>query len=162
MGRRSRKRAALPAEPAPRRAPRADERAPERPRAATGRRGAKREPPPAPWGKFPLVELCVLVAFIVGIIGFVTWGQTGKVLVAFGAALGSLAGLELAVREHFAGYKSHSTLLAGTVAVLALAVLFVVRAPQQVNLLVAAIVFASAFYLLRELFKRRSGGFGFR
>ena len=36
-------------------------------------------------------------------------------------ALGSLAGLELSVREHFAGYKSHSTVLAGTVAVVAAA-----------------------------------------
>ena len=33
-----------------------------------------------------------------------------------GLVLGSLAGLELAAREHFAGYRSHSSLLAACAA----------------------------------------------
>ena len=31
-----------------------------------------------------------------------------------------------------------------------------------VNLLIGAVVFGVCFYALREVFKRRSGGFGFR
>ena len=34
-------------------------------------------------------------------------------LIGTGLALGSLAGLELSIREHFAGYRSHTLLLAG-------------------------------------------------
>ena len=36
----------------------------------------------------------------------------------------SLAGLELAIREHFAGYRSHTLVLAAVPAVAVLAVLF--------------------------------------
>ena len=34
-------------------------------------------------------------------------------MIAAGVALASLAGLELSIREHLAGYRSHSTVLAG-------------------------------------------------
>jgi uncharacterized membrane protein YhiD involved in acid resistance len=83
-------------------------------------------------------------------------------MVACAAALGSLAGLELSIREHFAGYRSHTTVLAATAAVAAIAVMFFARAPQIVLMAVGAAIFATAFFVLRELFKRRSGGFGFR
>jgi hypothetical protein len=109
------------------------------------------------------VELCVLIAIVLGIVGIATWGERGRIMIACAAALGSLAGLELAIREHFAGYRSHSTVLAGGVAVAALAVMFFAGARTQfVMLVVGAAVFATAFFALRELFKRRSGGFGFR
>jgi hypothetical protein len=108
------------------------------------------------------VELCVLLALIIGVAGFVVWGEKGRIMLACAAALGSLAGLELSIREHFAGYRSHSTVLAGTAGVAALAVLFFARAPQAVMLAVGAAVFATAFWALREVFKRRSGGFGWR
>ena len=35
------------------------------------------ERPTAPWGSFPLVELCVLIALVIGVAGFVTGGQRG-------------------------------------------------------------------------------------
>ena len=41
-------------------------------------------------------------------------------------------------------------------------VLFFTQAPRWTMLAAGAIVFVTAYYLLRELFKRRSGGFGFR
>ncbi|MFL5819247.1 MAG: hypothetical protein ACJ76S_00990 [Solirubrobacteraceae bacterium] len=94
--------------------------------------------------------------------GIVVWGQRGQLMLAAGVALGSLAGLEVSVREHFAGYRSHTTVLAGTAAVVALAVLFFSHAPRGVMLGAGAAVFAAAFYALRTLFKRRSGGLGFR
>ena len=47
-------------------------------------------------------------------------------LLVTGLALGSLAGLELSIREHFAGYRSHTATLAGAAGVAVLAVLFYV------------------------------------
>jgi hypothetical protein len=172
VGRRSRKRGVSPAgrvgsrdSGVPRgsreRSPASDR--PLRPaRRGGGRRGGRGDPPPAPWGRFPLVELCVLLALVIGVAGFVVWGEKGRIMLACAAALGSLAGLELSIREHFAGYRSHSTVLAGTLAVAALAVMFFARLPQAVLLVVGAAVFATAFWALREFFKRRSGGFGWR
>lgn len=156
MGRRSRKRG----QPSPE--PRATAQVQPARASASPRRRRRGDPPPAPWGSFPLVELCILAALAVGITGIVIWGSTGRLMLAGAAALGSLAGLELSVREHFAGYRSHTTLLAATAAVASLAVLFFAGAPRNAMLAVAAVIFVSAFALLREAFKRRSGGLGFR
>lgn len=123
---------------------------------------ARQHRPPAPWDPFPLVELCVLLAIVLGIVGFVTWGPRGQVMVGAAAVLGSLGGLELAIREHFAGFRSHTLLLSGTVAVAVLGALYFARAPYGVMLACAAAVFATAFFAFRGLFRRRSGGFGFR
>ncbi len=83
-------------------------------------------------------------------------------MIACALALGSLAGLELSIREHFAGYKAHSAVLASTIAVALLAVLFFARAPRFVLPPVALAVFGVAFWALRGVYKRRSGGRGYR
>jgi hypothetical protein len=70
--------------------------------------------------------------------------------------------LELSIREHFAGYRSHSTVLSGAVAVAAGAGLWFAQVPQVAILPIAAAVFAAAFFAFREVFRRRSGGYGFR
>ena len=123
-----------------------------------------KERPPAPWGRFPLVELVVLLGLVMLIIGFFVSEQRGAILIACGIALASLAGLELSIREHLAGFRSHSTVLAGAVAVLALAAGFFLlpSSLRALNLLIGAVVFGVSFYAFRELFKRRSGGLGFR
>jgi hypothetical protein len=153
LGRRSRKRAAAPREPRP---------APAAPTATPPARRRRGERPRAPWGSFPLVEICVLLALVIGVAGFVTGGDRGAIMLGAAAVLGSLAGLELAVREHMAGYKSHTTLLAGAPAVLAMGALFFAGMPQVVMLGAGIGVFATAFWAMREVFKRRSGGYGFR
>lgn len=156
-----------------RRRRRADYRAPGRPAppgAAAERettQPVRRRPPerpPAPWGRFPLVELCVLLGMGLLIAGFFVQGARGATMIAAGVALASLAGLEVSVREHWSGYRSHSTVLAGVVTVLALAVGYFLLPTGLlvVNLLIGAVVFGICFYALREVFKRRSGGFGFR
>jgi hypothetical protein len=63
-----------------------------------------------------------------------------------------------------AGYRSHSSLLAGVAAFVAVSVVALGLGPVQVwVLLVLGVgVFAATFYAMRELFKRRSGGLGFR
>jgi hypothetical protein len=133
-------------------------------RGRPARRGT-RERPKAPWGSFPLSELVVLLAIVLGIAGLIVWGEQGQIMLVAALALGGLAGLELAVREHFAGYRSHSSLLAASTAFAAGAIVVVVLpgpAPRIPTLAVGLVVFIVAFWLYREAFKRRSGGLGFR
>jgi hypothetical protein len=173
MGKRSRKRATADvsrrverredAEPVAvrERVERREPSAAPRPRPRTRSGAGKPERPPAPWGKFPLVELCVLLALVLGVIGFFTVDGRGPILLACAAALGSLAGLELSIREHFAGFKSHTMILAGTIAVGSLAAMYLAGVGQGIMLAVGAAVFATAIYAFREVFKRRAG-VGFR
>ena len=118
------------------------------------------ERPPAPWGSFPLVELAVLAGLVILVYGFVT-GQ--PLPLAVGLALGSLAGLELSVREHFAGYRSHTTLLAGTAFVFTVGVLYYVAGLILLICLIAgAAAFAAAFLALRQAFRKATGGLSYR
>jgi hypothetical protein len=122
------------------------------------------ERPPAPWGSFPLSELAVFVAIVLMIGGLVVGDRRGVVVFAAGLALGTLAGLEVSIREHFGGFRSHSSLLAGAAAVLSITVIALAAGEVFVPLLLAAGlgVFAITFWSLRESFKRRSGGVSFR
>jgi hypothetical protein len=108
------------------------------------------------------VELCVLLALVLGVLGFVEGGRRGFVLLGCAMVLGSLAGLEVSIREHWAGYRSHSSVLAGAVAVAAGATFWFAHVPQVAILPIAVAIFAAAFFAFREVFRRRSGGFGFR
>jgi hypothetical protein len=159
MGRRSRKRGE---------STRAERDAARRERAATpqARSPARRstaERPPALWGSFPLSELVILLG-----IGLILWGAArgsgGEEMLAAGLVIASLGGGELALREHMAGYRSHSSLLAGVAAFASVTVVALGLGPVRVWVLVVlgAAVFAATFYGMRELFKRRSGGLGFR
>jgi hypothetical protein len=131
-----------------------------RPAAGSYARGGAR--PPAPWGSFPLVEIVVLLSLVLLITGFLMKGTRGVTMLAAGITLGALAGLELSIREHFAGYRSHTTVLAGAPAVLVLAGGFFLGVLPIANLAAGVVVFLAGVYLFREAFKRRSGGIGFR
>jgi hypothetical protein len=154
MGRRSRARRAAgiaPASPTPppatpRPAPLSDER------------------PKAPWHPFPLVELCVLVGIVLIVLGLIVGfdSDRGQLALVCGVLLASLGGLDTAVREHFNGYKSHSSVLAGLPGVIAAAALFFARAPWIVVAVGAALVFGLALWGFRTAFRRRSGGLSFR
>src|SRR5687767_13063535 len=119
MGRRSRKRTAPAAAARGARPPAREFAASPAPARRHGR-----QPPPAPWGSFPLAELCVLIALVLGIAGLVVWGPTGQLMLASAAALGSLAGVEVSLREHLSGHRSHTLVLAGLPAVIVLGVGF--------------------------------------
>ena len=129
--------------------------------APAGRRLANDERPPAPWGSFPLVELVTLVGIVLLVLGFfVVKGDQGAVMVVVGVVLGGLAGLELSIREHFVGYRSHTLLLSGFIAAIVLAALFYLapdEVPVVVRLAVAGIVFAGAARILSLMFERRAG-----
>jgi hypothetical protein len=160
MARRSRKRAAGSTR-AERDAARRERASGTRPSAASRRPSRGR--PPAPWGSFPLSEL-VILAGIVLIIWGALGGRDGEERLVAGLVVASLGGGELALREHLAGYRSHSALLAGVAAFVAVTVVALGLGPVKVWLLMVlgAAVFAAAFYAMREVFKRRSGGLGFR
>jgi hypothetical protein len=117
------------------------------------------ERPPAPWGSFPLVELVVLVAIVMLIGGFFVQGGRGPVMIAVGLVLGALAGIELSIREHFAGYRSHTLLLSGAAgaAVLAALAYLVPSTWLPAALAVAGAVFALTAWALTGAFRRRSG-----
>jgi lysylphosphatidylglycerol synthetase-like protein (DUF2156 family) len=122
--------------------------------------GAPDDRPPAPWGSFPLAELSILggiVALIVGVVG------SKPTAIGVGVVLAGIGGLEVAIREHFAGYRSHSTLLAGAVFVLTVGLLFYVAGEVlAVALPIGAVAFAIVFFLARRAFQRASGGLSFR
>ena len=158
MGRRSRKRGGVPAA-APTAAP-----APARPPAAPKtHRAPIAETPKAPWSPFPLVEICVLIGIVLIVLGFVSDGPRRGALLAGGVALASLAGLEIAIREHFAGFRSHSALLAGAAAVLiAVPVYFLTGLPRVVLLAAGVAIYTLVFVALRRAFQAKTGGIGFR
>ena len=77
--------------------------------------------------------------------------------------LAGLGGMEVAVREHLAGYRSHTTLLAGTVFVLVVGVLFYLAGQiLAICLAVGAVAFVATFLALRRAFQRASGGLTFK
>jgi hypothetical protein len=127
-------------------------------------RSARRTPghdgaPAPPWGSFPLSELVILVALVMLVAGFVTGPPRGGILLGTGLALGSLAGLELAVREHFSGYRSHTILLGGAVGTALVAfLLLVVDAPPIAAAAAGAVALGVSAYFFAGAFRRRSGG----
>ena len=159
MGRRSRKRV-----DAATAGPRVEASStPEPPRAATPRPHARLdEAPKAPWHPFPLVELAILAGLILVVAGFTLGGDGRPVLIFGGLGLVSVAALELSIREHFAGYRSHSALLAGLVAVAAGLVLWWTPVPQEVIVVVSLLGGVLAFRSLRTLFASKAGGLKWR
>lgn len=158
MGRRSRKRGDLTTRAerdVARRSP------PSRPRPG---RTAASDRPRAPWGRFPLSELVILAGIVVIFWGLLGGGGQGNERVAAGLVLASLGGGELALREHLAGFRSHSALLAGVAAFVVVTAVALGLGPVQVWILLALglVVFGATLYAMQELFKRRSGGLQWR
>jgi hypothetical protein len=118
------------------------------------------ERPPAPWGSFPLAELTILAGIVMLGIGIFSKSPTS---LGVGVVLAALGGLEVAAREHFAGYRSHTTLLAGTLFVLVTGALFYLAGLiLAVCLGVGAVAFVAAFIALRRAFQKASGGLSFK
>jgi hypothetical protein len=142
MGRRTRKRrAASPGGP-----PTPPPPSPARPR------------PDPPWAPFPLVELAILIGIVLIVVGFLSHGPRARLLFGLGLGLACLATFEQTVREHFAGYRAHSALLAGAGAVAVAALLYAfTRLAQPLPVVIAVAVFISLFSLLRAAYTRAGG-----
>lgn len=101
--------------------------------------------------------LAGIVALVIGFLG------AGVTAIALGVVLAGLGGMATAVIEHFAGYRSHTTLLAGTVFVLVTGGLFYLGdLILAVCLAAGTVAFVAAFLLLRRAFQRASGGLSFK
>lgn len=159
MGRRSRQRAASPAAPPPaahaRKPPPAPPQAPQR-------HARLSEAPKAPWHPVPLVELAILAGLVLVVVGFVVGGDAGVVLVTGGIVLVAVASLELAIREHFSGYRSHSALLAAVVAVGLMAGTALAGLPQVAAIALGVLAGGASFFALRRTFTAKSGGLTWR
>ena len=118
------------------------------------------ERPPAPWGKAPLAELVILAGIISLVIGVIGGSPTA---IALGVALVGLGGMEVAIREHLAGYRSHTTLLAGFAFVLTTGLVFYAAGTiLAVALAAGAFAFAIVFYFARRAFQKASGGLSYK
>jgi hypothetical protein len=132
-------------------APAVPPRAPRRPAAAA----PLEERPQAPWHPFPLVELAIFVGLVCLVVGFLTRDHArGRVLLALGLTLGALGGLDTAVREHFAGFRSHTLVLAAFPAVATAVILALAGAPPLALPPAAVLAFAAAFVGLRRAWDR--------
>jgi hypothetical protein len=114
--------------------------------------------PKPPWHPFPLVELCVLAGMVLIVWGFFSFkDREGPILLAMGLVLASLGGLDTALRDHFAGLRSHTMLLAGLPSVLAAGALFFARVPWPAVVVAAVALFAIFFWFFRTQFRKRAG-----
>jgi lysylphosphatidylglycerol synthetase-like protein (DUF2156 family) len=129
-------------------------------RAAGGRVSHPDERPSAPWGKAPLAELAIFAGIICLAIGIFGSHET---MIGVGVGLAGVGGMEVAIREHFAGYRSHTTLLAGFVFVVVVGLPFYAfKQVLAVALPIGAVCFLIVFFLARRAFQRASGGLSYR
>ncbi len=121
-------------------------------RAANRTLGTVGERPQGLFGGVPVSELAILAGGVAFVIGMVRGGgpalYVGLIVLALGV-------IEFTAREHFSGYRSHTTLLAAIPAlavVTALELTVGARSTRVVLVVVFIPVFALLFYLLRRRF----------
>ena len=113
------------------------------------------ERPKPPWHPVPLVELSVLAGIVLLVLGFLDWeSETGKAMLVAGMLLGSLGGLDTALREHFAGYRSHTMVIAGVPGVALAALLYFTGVPWPAVVAGALLAFGGAAWLLARAYGR--------
>jgi hypothetical protein len=115
--------------------------------------GTMGEPPPSPFGGLPISELAILVGAIGVVVGLVSAAAPALIV---GIIVCTLGVVEFSAREHFSGYRSHSTMLAAIPAVvvgIGLIVLLGGSLRRGPLLLSVVPVFAILFVLLRKRFR---------
>ncbi|MEA2192747.1 MAG: hypothetical protein QOI73_2868, partial [Solirubrobacteraceae bacterium] len=68
--------------------------------------------PHAIWAPFPLTELGMVAGIAILAAGYVSDGRRAAWLLGIGAVVLAVVTAELSLREHFAGFRSHTLLLA--------------------------------------------------
>jgi hypothetical protein len=100
----------------------------------------------------------VLAGIVLLVLGLVNIdSERGRAMLVSGMLLGSLGGLDTAVREHVAGYKPHTTVLAGIPAVGLAAILYFAAVPWPALIAAALATFAAGVALLARDYQRRAG-----
>jgi hypothetical protein len=114
--------------------------------------------PKAPWHPFPLVEICVLIGIVCIAVGFFSRDSPmGRLVLALGFVLGGLGGLDTSAREHWAGYRSHTLVLAAFPAVAVAVLSALAGVPPVIVPILLLAVFLAAFVALRRVWERTSG-----
>jgi hypothetical protein len=104
------------------------------------------------------MELCVLAGIVLIVLGLISFDtDRGRAMLLCGMLLGSLGGFDTAAREHFAGYHSHSMILAGVPAIGLAAILYFAAVPWPAVVAGAVIAFAVAVALLARAYEQRTG-----
>ena len=114
--------------------------------------GTVGERPPSPFGGLPVSEIAIFAGAVGLIVGLI---QGGGLALIVGVIVCTLGVVEVTAREHFSGYRSHSTLLAAIPAVgVAVALVLAFGQPRNRALLLlpAVPVYALLFWLLRRRF----------
>jgi hypothetical protein len=115
--------------------------------------GTVGERPPSPFGGLPVSEIAIFAGLVSAIIGFTEGGANPALLV--GVAVLAIGVIEVTAREHFSGFRSHTTLLAGIPAIgVGVAVIAIVgsKTTRQLLLFLVILVFAGLFYAFRRAF----------
>lgn len=110
------------------------------------------ERPRGLFGPVPVSEIAILAGIVAVVVG---WLESSTPALVTGTIVCVLAVVEVTAREHFSGFRSHSTLLAAIPAVAVEAFYgFVIGPPSQRLLLLVPIipVFGICFWLLRRSF----------
>jgi hypothetical protein len=138
---------------------------------ASGATGRPRSPaaptygerPDAPWHPLPLSEILILVGAIAAALGLARSGHDiangGRLLLAGLVAVG-VGTIEVTLREHRSGYRSHTVMLAGLLvlvfdSILVLALTAITSLPRLFSVGLIALdmaLFAFLFKLLRARF----------
>ncbi|WP_320672617.1 hypothetical protein [Patulibacter defluvii] len=151
-----------PARPRKRSAPRAD---PVRGGKQLSMKAHRDEAPKPIWAPVPVTEILILAGIVLATIGI--FSKSGQ-MIAGGLVVLGASSTELAIREHFAGYRSHSAMIAGVAAAIVTVAGTIgltaldVEVPVWAVLVIAAAVFGGAFTALRRAFRARTGGLSFR
>ncbi len=121
-------------------------------RRATRQLGTEGERPPSPFGGLPVSEIAIFAGGVGAVIGVIQGG--GPALVV-GLVVCTLGVVEVTAREHFSGFRSHTSLLAAIPAAIAAVVWVAIFGPPRQRiliLLVAVPVYAALFFVLRRRF----------
>ncbi len=116
--------------------------------------GTRGERPPSPFGGVPVSEIAILA----GLVALVVWMiRGGTATLIAGLVVCALGVIEVTAREHFSGFRSHTTLLAAIPAV-AIGIGTVSATGEHRNrgpvlIAVAAPVFALLAWGLRKRFQ---------
>jgi len=135
---------------------RAGAQAPSQQPRRTSRIDPRGERPPSPFGGIPVSEVAIFAGFVAFLIGYFDHREAALI---GGIILCSLGVIEVTSREHFAGFRSHTILLAAipTVAVEFLLVQVLPSSwPRETALIGDVIVYSLLFFPLRNRFLRRS------
>jgi hypothetical protein len=115
--------------------------------------GTYGERPPNPFGGVPVSEIAILVGAVGAVYGLIA---SAPAALAVGLVACTLGVAEFSAREHFSGYRSHTTMLAAIPAIgagIAMIALLGGSLHRGPLLLVVIPVFAVCFWLLRKRFR---------